>query len=119
MSKMGKIVGAIAIVGAIIFAPPAIYQKSIDKNLKQIETNIEQKGAKLELKNDNSSYFRIDRTYILKVEEPSAILKNFDFINNSNSDKEQLAEIIKECEVLIKLNIVKYPISHNPFGRLN
>ena len=111
MSKMGKIVGVIAIVGAIIFAPPIIYQKSIDKNLKQIKTNIEQKGAKLELKNDNSSYFRIDRTYILKVEKPSAIIKNFDFINN-NSDKEQLAEIIKECEVLIKLNIVKYPISH-------
>ena len=107
MSLATKVISGIVIAGGISFvATPLIYQKQIDKFIQKQTTQYDLKEIK-----KNDSFFKVNREYIFTIKNSKELIKQ-EYPKIDKQTLDDAVTLIENTKLLLKVNILKYPIYH-------
>jgi len=112
MNNITKIIGGLVVAGGItVVATPLIYQKQIDKIIKQEKQILSQNNISLTEKLNKDSFFNIKREYIITLTDVAPIIKQV-YPNITSYDLSAFQEAFNGTQFLLELDFSKFPISH-------
>ena len=110
--QMKKILGAIAVAGAIAgVVTPIIYTKQIDKLIQQETKTLKQQQIEISNVNNNDSFFKANREYKVIIKNITPIAQQL-YPNINYRNLQDLQKLFNNTIITIKLNFLKYPLYH-------
>lgn len=106
------ILGIIMISIVSVFAVPYIYNTKINKVINEYQVDLKAKGISIQAKDNNDTYFNLQRKYIITIDDSTY------FLNNLRTDLDDsmlltAKNLLDGTIFYLALDLNKYPFSQN------
>lgn len=110
--------GIIMISIVAVFTVPYIYNTKINKVIKEYKVELKEKGISIQVKENNDTYFNLQRKYIISIDDSTY------FLNNLKTDLDDnilltAKNLLDGTIFYLSLDLKKYPFSQNDIATIS